>query len=202
MKWILALTLFAVSAFSEAVFQEDVELWAEIDRINQDLAETDELDSSQLELLFRETVEFALSYKLQCQFEDLRSDAFETDCFDEIDAYADRAGPAINVFIMGESNNIGVNVPAFLDVSHADTEAYTFFLVSLGGFYVDGERSGIGTAEFPAWMDRTSSSAQASVDLVKAEEWLGYWQIIYPSLDGYFLTIADETILQLSAEVE
>ncbi len=202
MKWILALALFAISAFSETVFEEDVEVWAEIDRINQTLTEADELNSNDLELLFQETVELALSYKLVSQFEDLRSDAYETNFFDEIDAYADRAGPAINVFIMGESNNIGVSVPAFLDVSHADTEAYTFFLVSVGGFYVGGERSGIGTAEFPAWMDRTSSSAQASVDSVKSQEWLEYWQIIHPSLDGYFLTIADETILQLSAEVE
>lgn len=202
MKWILALTLLTVSAFSESVFQEDAELWVEIDRINQNLTEADELDSNHLELLFQEAVECALSYKLECQFEDLRSDAYETDCFDEIDAYADRAGPAINVFIMGESNNIGVNIPSFLDVSLTDTEAYTFFLVSVGGFYVGGEHSGIGTAEFPAWMDRTSTSAQASVDTVKAEEWLGYWQIIQPSLDGYFLTIADETIMQLCAVVE
>ncbi len=202
MKWILVLALFAISAFSETVFEEDVEVWAEIDRINQTLTEADELSSDDLELLFQETVEFAVSYELESQFEDLRSDAFETDYFDAIDSYADRAGPAINVFIMGESNNIGVNIPAFLDVSHADTEAYTFFLVSVGGFYVGGERSRIGTAEFPVWMDRTSSSAQASVDSVRSEEWLGYWQIIHPSLDGYFQTIADETILQLSAGVE
>lgn len=194
--------MFSVTAFAESVFAEDEVLWAEIDRINGIIEEADHLDSSHLEILFQETVEVALSHELQSQFEDLRTDAFETGDFDEIDAYAERAGMAINVFVMGESNNIGVNTPVFLDISTADTEAYTFFLVSVGGFYAGREISRIGTAELPAWMERTESSVQAEVDPEKAEEWLGYWRTIRPSLNGYFLSIADATIQELAARVQ
>ncbi len=194
--------LFAIPAFAGSVFVENEDLWIEIDRINEIIKGTDHLDSSALEILFQETVEVALSHELQSQFGDLREDAFETEDFDEIDSYADRAGQSINVFIMGESNNIGVNVTAFLDLSIADTEAYTFFLVSVGGFYAGREISRIGTAELPAWMERTESSAQAEVDPEKAEEWLGYWRTIRPSLNGYFLGIADATIQELAARVQ
>lgn len=202
MRFILVLMLFAIPAFAGSVFVENEDLWIEIDRINEILGGTDHLDSSTLEALFQETVEVALSPQLQSQFEDLREDAFETENFDEIDSYADRAGLSINVFIMGESNNIGVNVPAFLDLSIADTEAYTFFLVSVGGFYAGSEISRSGTAELPAWMERTESSAQAEVAPEKAEEWLGYWRTIRPSLNGYFLGIADVTIQELAAGIQ
>ncbi len=194
--------LFMVPAFAGSVFAENEDLWIEIDRINGILEGEDHLDSSNLEILFQETVEVALSHELQSQFEDLREDAFQTGDFREIDSYADRASLAINVFIMGESNNIGVNVPVFLDISTTDTEAYTFFLVSVGGFYAGRENSRIGTAELPAWMERTESSAQAEVDTEKVEEWLGYWRTIRPSLNGYFLSIADATIQELAARVQ
>jgi len=202
LRFILALMLFTISVFAESVFVENEDLWIEIDRINGIIEGADHLDSSHLEILFQETVEVALSHELQSQFEDLREDAFETEDFGEIDSYADRASLAINVFIMGESNNIGVNTPVFLDLSTTDTEAYTFFLVSVGGFYAGREISRIGTAELPAWMERTESSAQAEVDPEKAEEWLGYWRTIRPSLDGYFLSIADATIQELTAGVQ
>jgi len=60
----------------------------------------------------------------------------------------------------------------------------------------------IGAAELPVWMERTEASAQAKGDPVKAEEWLSYWESIYPSLDGYFLSIADETIAGLGLSIE
>ena len=195
MKIILTVVLFALSAIAGAAFTEDTEIWTEIDRINGVIEGAGEMNSDALEELFQETVQVAKSFKLEQQFEDLRADAYATDNFTEIDAYADRAGDAINVFIMGESNNIGVNTTAFLDASTPETEAYSFFLVCVGGFYTENS---IGTAEFPAWMIRTESSFQAMTVPELAEEWLGYWQSIRPSLDGYFLTIADETILTLT----
>lgn len=202
MRLILVMMLFAVAAFAGSVFVENEDLWIEIDRINGIIEGTDHLDSRALETLFQETVEVSLSRELQSQFEDLREDAFKTEDFHEIDSYADRASPAINVFIMGESNNTGVNITVFLDLSTTDTEAYTFFLVSVGGFYAGREVTRIGTAELPAWMERTESSAQAEVDLEKAEEWLGYWRTIRPALNGYFLGIADVTIQELTAAVQ
>lgn len=199
---IVLLLLSALSAFAGTAFTEDTELWAEIDRINEVLGGSGEMDSETLEGLFQETVEIALSSELSQQIEDLRTDAFETDDFDERDEYADRAYDAITVSFLGESNAIGVNTAAFMDMSVPESEAYVFFLVSIGGFYVDGEMQRIGAAELPVWMERTESSAQAKVDPVKAEEWLSYWESIYPSLDGYFLSIADETIVGLGLSIE
>ncbi|MCK5785349.1 MAG: hypothetical protein KAH54_02180 [Candidatus Sabulitectum sp.] len=194
-KYVFVAIFFAVSLFAGSAFTEDVELWAEIDRINGIFQNGDQIDSDAIEELFQETVGVALSMELSRQFEDLRNDAFETDDFTECDGYADRAGPAINVFIMGESNAIGVNTAVFLDLSIPESEAYTFFLVCVGGFYVDGESLRSGTAELPAWMERSGSSAQAVYDPVQAEEWLGYWESIRLYLDGDFLFFADETIL-------
>jgi hypothetical protein len=126
------------SAFGGTVFIEDAELWSEIDRINEVLESTDVIESDSLENLFEETVRIALSYRLSMQFEDLRADAFSTDDFAECDSYADRAGDAVNVFVLGESNAIGVNTTVFLDVCEPESEAYSFFLVAVGGFYTDG----------------------------------------------------------------
>lgn len=201
LRLLLTVMLSGVTAYAGSVFVEDTELWADIDRINIALESSGEMDSAVLEEIFQETVEIALSFELAQQFEDLRMDAFESGDFGLCDEYADRAYNALNVFILGESNAIGVNTAAFLDMSVPESEAYIFFLVSVGGFYVNGGQR-IGTAEFPAWMERSESSAQAVIDSVKAKEWLGYWQSVRPLLDGYFLTIADETILGLRADVE
>jgi len=201
MKIIFAV-LFMFAAFAHAAFTENAELWAEIDRINEVLDGCEEIDSDSLEILFQETVEIALSMELSEQFEELRADAFQSDDFTLCDTYADRAYDAINVFILGESNAIGVNTTAFLDRSPQDSEAGSFFLVCIGGFYVDGQTFLIGTAELPAWMERTGSSAQARVIPEVAGEWLSYWQSILPSLDGYFMAIADETTGALSAYLE
>jgi len=106
---IVLLLLSALSAFAGTAFTEDTELWAEIDRINEILDGSGEMDSETLEGLFQETVEIALSSELSQQIEDLRTDAFETDDYDERDDYADRAYDAITVSFLGESNAIGVN---------------------------------------------------------------------------------------------
>ncbi|MCD4707678.1 MAG: hypothetical protein K8S62_08050 [Candidatus Sabulitectum sp.] len=201
-KWVLPGLLSAVAAYGSSVFTEATELWAEIDRINIVLESSEEMDTDVLEELFQETVETALSLELSQQFEDLRTDAFQTGNYDEINKYADRAAYAITVMLLGESNAIGVNTITFLDRSAPESEAYAFFLLAIGGFYTDGDVQNIGTAELPAWMERAGSSAQAQIDPVKAAEWLGYWQSMRPLLDGYFLTIADQTILELGASLE
>lgn len=196
MRVILVLLVVTFSVSAETVFVENCDLWAEIDGINLILENADELDSETLEGLFQQTVEIVVSSELSQQFEDLRADAFEHDSFQEIDAYANRAGIAVNVFIMGESNNIGVNVAAFYELSTPDSEANSFFLVCTGGFYAGNNQ--IGTAELPAWMIRTESSAQAVIDHDQAQEWLSFWTDIQTSLDGYFLEIANHTILNLN----
>lgn len=200
MKIVVLILIFLLSVVQAGVFTENTELWTEIDRVNSVL-DSGNLDSAALEALFQETVQLALSSELSQQFEELRADAYETDDFTLIDEYAKRASVAIDVFIMGESNNIGVNTAAFLDASTPKTEAYSFFMVSIGGFYTDINDQ-IGTADFPAWRILTESSFQGRTDPEKVEEWLGYWESVKPSLDGYFLLIADATILKLNDLLE
>ncbi len=200
MRIVVVMLFVVLSSVWAGVFTENTELWTEIDRVN-DVLDSGNLDSDALEVLFQETVELTLSSELSQQFEDLRTDAYGMNDFTLIDEYAERAGVAIDVFIMGESNNIGVNTTAFLDASPPETEAYSFFMVSIGGFYTDTSYW-IGTADFPAWRIRTHSSFQGRTDPEKAEEWLGYWESVRPSLDGYFLLIADATILKLSELLE
>ena len=194
---VVVVTLFLLLSSAEAgEFTENTELWTSIDRVN-DALDSGDPDSEALEVLFEETVRLALSSELSQQFEELRSDAYELNDFTLIDEYADRAGSAIDVFIMGESNNIGVNTAAFLDASKPETEAYSFFMVSIGGFYTD-INYWIGIADFPAWRVRAGSSSQGRTVPEKALEWLGYWESVRPSLDGYFLLTADATILRLN----
>ncbi len=200
MKTFVVMLFILLSSLEAGAFTENTELWSDIDRVNE-ILDSGNLDSDALEVLFEETVQIALSSELSQQFEDLRVDAYEVNDFVLIDGYADRASAAINVFIMGESNNIGVNVAAFLDASTPDTEAHSFFMVCIGGFYTDTS-SWIGTAEFPAWRIRTESSFQGRTVPEKVVEWLGYWESVRPSLDGYFLLIADATILRLNDFLE
>jgi hypothetical protein len=202
LKTVVILVLMAMSAYAETVFVEDTELWSEIDRINLVLDSSEEIESAVLESLFQEAVEIVVSSGMLSQFDDLRADAFETEDFTKCDSYAHRAGDALNVFILGESNAIGVNTTAFFDACPPESEAYRFFLVAVGGFYTDGDMEISATAEFPAWIERTESSAQGVVDKTQAEEWRGYWEGIISSLDGYFLTIAEETVQGLNLILE
>lgn len=202
LKTLFLLLFFVFSASAETVFIENTELWTEIDRINQVLENDEVFDSATLEELFEQTVAVALSYDLSQQFEDLRTDAFETGDYSQFDSYADRASEAVTVIYMGESNAIGVNTGFFLDLCEPDSEAYSFFLVTAGGFYADGEMQTIGTAELPAWMVRSGSSSQARILPEPADEWLGYWESIRPQLNGYFLAVADQTMLILKDAIE
>lgn len=201
MRYILMMLVASVCSFCSGEFAEDTALWAEIDRINGVLEVTGSLNSVVIEDLFQETVEIVFPYDLANQFEDLRTDAFMSDDYSLLDAYVDRAASAITVLIMGESNAVGVNTHAFLIRSESGSEAFEFFEIAGNGFYVDGEFGGNGTAELPVWMERSGSSAQAVIDPALAEEWLEIWENLQPSLDGYFLHIADETILGLGGNV-
>jgi len=194
--------LVVISAYAETVFIEDTELWSEIDRINLVLGSSEKIESAVLESLFHDAVDIAVSSEMLSQFDDLRADAFEMQDFAQCDSYAERAGDALNVFILGESNAIGVNTTVFFDACQPESEAYRFFLAAVGGLYTDGEAGVSGTAELPVWIERTDSSAQGAVNTIQAEEWLGYWEGIIPYLDGYFLTIAEETVLGLNRVLE
>lgn len=194
----MMILMFSVYAFGSGEFTEDTALWAEIDRVNSVLEVTGYLNSLALEDLFQETVEIAISGDLDDQFEDLRTDAFDSEDFSLLETYTDRAAPAVTVLVLGESNAIGVNPHAFLSRSEPGTEAFQFFETAGDGFYTDGESARIGTAELPMWMERSGSSAQAEAVLALAEEWFGIWESLQPVLDGYFLHIANETVLGLS----
>lgn len=202
MKSGFGILLFISVVATAAVFAENTDLWDEVDSINQALEQSEQLDSDAIEALFQRAVEVALSGEFSQQFEDLRSDYFDTEDISLFDEYAERAEGAITVFYMGESNNIGVSVSAFLDVCPPESEAYSFFLVSTGGFYVGSEYPQPGTAELPAWMEPSGSSAQAEAVPRLAEEWLGYWETVRPGLDGCFLDVADVTITTLTTALQ
>ncbi len=201
----MILTLLAllttVSTSPDAAFLEDNALWTEIDRINSILEDSGNMDSDVLEELFRESVEIAVSGDLSEQFESIQMYSFESGDYSLTDEYVERAAPGITIMLLGESTAFGVNTIAFLERSNPGSEAYEFFQIAIDGFYVDGDMLRIGTADLPAWMERSGSSAQASVDPDRAVQWLGIWQSLRPSLDGYFLTIADKTIQGLSSEI-
>ncbi|MCK4806534.1 MAG: hypothetical protein KAT09_02755 [Candidatus Aegiribacteria sp.] len=199
-KCIMPVLIIVVYAFGDAAFVEDKILWEEIDNLNGVLEDSGIMDSEVLEEIFEKTVEIAMSYDLSQQFEDLRSYAFESDDYSLFERYAERAGEAITVLWLGESNAIGVNVLTFLLRSEAGSESYEFFQIAGDGFYVDGSTRTIGTAELPVWMERTGSSAQALIDLAVAEQWLSIWQSLHPLFDGFYLSIANETILGLGGD--
>lgn len=178
-------------------FLENRTLWNRIDGINAELAAPGAIQEDELEALFRETVETAQSAEFQNQFEDLRTDAFTSDNFEVLDQYVERAAPAITVLIMGESNNIGVNVEYFLSHAEPGTGAYDFFDLALDGFYVNGAS---GTAELPFWMERSGSSAQAVMDTELAGIYAEIWQAMSIGFHGYYLTVAEETIGSLGGE--
>ncbi len=180
---------------AQGSFQENESVWNEIDLLNQALDADPE--NSELELLFRNAVDLAQSNELAAQFDVLRDEAYTSDDFTDIDEYVERAAPAITVLILGESNNIGVNVGKFLALADPGTPARSFFDLALDGFYVNGR---IGTAELPAWMERAGSSAQASVIPDMAEVYAGIWEGLSIDFQGYYLSVARETMSFLGGE--
>ncbi len=200
-KCILPVLVIVVCAFGDAAFVEDEILWEEIDRINGLLENSGNIDSEVLEQLFEKTVEIAISNELSQQFEDLRTLCFESDDYSLFDGYAERAGDAITVLMLGESNSIGVNTLPFLLCSAAGSESWEFYEIAGDGFYVDGITRTIGSDELPVWMERTESSAQVVVDQTIVDQWLSIWKYLRPQFDGFYLTIANETILGLRGDM-
>jgi hypothetical protein len=194
MKTISAVLFVVACSCVGDEFRENPELWTEVAWVNCFLSGKDTRDSDSLEVLLQRALAISHSSGLSEQFEDLRTDAFESGDYSLLDRYVERAAPAITILVMGESNSIGVNTQGFFERSRPGTEAYDFFQIAINGFYTDGENAAIGTAELPVWMVRTESSFQAVVDPSIAAEWLGIWESLCPSLDGYFQEIAEETI--------
>ena len=197
MKSILCVFLLTTILLADSSFTEDTVLWSQVDSLNDVFTSSESFSSDELELIFEKAADLALSVEFSMQFEDLRADAFAEDNFDICDGYADRASPLVNVFVLGDYNAIGVNVAAFYEKAEESSEAYKFFMVAVGGFYIDGEYRSLGVAEMPAWLIAESSGFLATIDYDQAEEWMSFWYTIKPFLDGYFLEIADETILGL-----
>lgn len=197
MKIVLRVLLLTCVCLANGSFTEDVILWAQVDSLNDVFTSSDSFSSDELELIFEKVADLAFSIEFNMQFEDLRADAFAEDDFDFCYEYADRASPLINVFILGDYNAVGINVAAFFEKAEESSEAYKFFMVAVGGFYIDGEYTSLGVAEMPAWLIAESSGILATIDYDQAQEWMSFWYTIKPSLDGYFLEIAEETILGL-----
>lgn len=191
MKAAAAVLVLSAAAVIGA-FREDAELWAEIDLLNGSRVEAVELED-----LFRTAVEMAQSPELADQFEDLRTDAFSSDDFTEIENYAERAAPGIMVLIMGESNSIGVDPEYFLSLAEPGTQDYDFFDLAMDGFYVNGRP---GTAELPVWMVRNGSSACAVNDPELSSIYAEIWQGMSLGFQGYYLAVAEETITALGGE--
>jgi hypothetical protein len=152
------------------------------------------MESEELEQLFRTAVNLAFYSGLGKWMDSVRTRAFHSGDYAAMDEYVDRAAPALSVLVLGESISIGVNVAYFLQKSTPGSEAYEFFDLALDGFYVDGESTLQGTAELPQWAERAGSSAQAVTDPELASQYSGIWLGMLPEFDGYFRTIAYETL--------
>ncbi|MBD3276769.1 MAG: hypothetical protein GF388_00565 [Candidatus Aegiribacteria sp.] len=183
-------------------FSENTELWKSIDDLNECLEKDGVIPSDQLEELFRSAVDLAFFSELPQQMEELRGYSLRSGYFQLADEYVHRAAPAISVTMMGESNSIGINVTCFLTKSQPGSESMDFFDIASDGFFVDGEYGLIGTAELPAWMNRSGSSAQAEVDDVLAEQYCEIWLEMLPMFDGYFRLLAYETLSGLHGGAE
>ena len=90
---------------------ENLSLWNTIDKINNELSKLDKYPSIDvLERLFKESVTISNSNELSDEFNNLRSEAYDSDNFSIIDQYVNRCKPAITVAIMVEANNMVVNI--------------------------------------------------------------------------------------------
>lgn len=180
---------------------ENLSLWNTIDKINNELSKLDKYPSIDvLERLFKESVTISNSNELSDEFNNLRSEAYDSDNFSIIDQYVNRCKPAITVAIMGESNNMGVNIDYFITICRPKTAEYNFFELAKDGFYTSSNLS-VGTAEFPEWIEQTESSFQGIVVTEKAKTYLQKWQSIQKNQKGFLRDIADTTIYCLQIEI-
>lgn len=189
-----------VTPVGQAVFAENQQLWTQMDALNKELSSyTSYVQADHLERLFKETAQLAGDEDLADEFQKLREEAFETNDFMRIDSYAARCKPGINVEIMGESNNIGVNIEYFLGKSQPGSSDFRFFQLARHGFYLKANSHVIGIAEFPIWIERTESSFQGKTLHDVAKDSIIKWQAIRSQLKGIYRCIADDTIDSLKS---
>ncbi len=181
----------ALLVFLAGSFVENGDLWGEMDRINGALRPG--VAAEELESLFEECLEAALSQELQYQFEDLREEAFTTDDFTALDRYVERAAPCIEVVIMGESNAIGVDPQCFQMLAEPGTESWEFFDLALDGFYYHG----VLATTSAVWLERGESSAQATVNDDLATAYGEIWSAMATGFTGFYREVALETAEEL-----
>ncbi len=188
---------------SEVSQKVESSIWAKIDKINKQLLQIQKDNSASVELEkhFQESLQIALSNELADEFDKMRNEAYNTNNFTTIEQYAKRCQPAINVFIMGESNNIGVNIESFIERFSTSTLEYRFFELAKDGFYFDSETCRLGTADFPVWIERTESSFQGELNIEKAKEQLAKWKSIQQELNGFYKSVAESTIACLEDRI-
>ena len=100
MRCFPALLLCSATAF--CTFHEDQALWSTIDSLNETMEVPGTISANEIEGLFRQALETAVSSELEQQMEDLRADAFLTGDFTVADSYILRASPLITILIAGE----------------------------------------------------------------------------------------------------
>lgn len=177
------------------------QLWENIDSLNRELAgHKGRVSGQALELSFGRAVHIVKNRLLSAEFERLREDAFARNDFKRLDAAIERCRPAIDAFILGESNNIGVNVGFFLKICERGDGYCEFLTLAQNGFYIAGNI--YGTATLPKWIRRTGSSSQGVVLKGEARGYLEKWKTLFPRLSGVYQELARETITSLRAELE
>lgn len=181
-------------------FEQD-QLWTEIDSLNGELAGyPGSLSSRTLERSFGRAINILKNTLLGDEFERLREDAFTRNDFTKLDAAVARCRPAVDAFILGESNSFGVNVGFFLEKCESGDGASEFLMLAKDGFYITECISGI--ASFPKWIERTESSCQGVVRKDAAAAYLERWKALFPRLTGLYRELASETVHALSIELE
>ncbi len=191
------------SITSDSTPRDSILVWSTLESINEKLISIKDSSSTEvLEDLFQKTVQIAFGNDLGNEFDKMRKEAYNSNDFSTIDLFTKSCYPAITVVIMGESNNIGVNIDSFLKRCVPNTETYRFFELSKDGFYYDSEICRIGTAEFPLWIERNESSFQGKTDFEKAKLYLEKWKLIQQKQKGFYRSIAESTIHCLETNIK
>lgn len=191
---LLLLLCISVAANAGSTYGSDASRpWKDIDSVNRVMAKyPSSMPEPLLEGCFARTVEILKDASLGALFDRARDEAFSRGDFREIDACTVRCKPAIDVFVMGESNNIGVNVDAFLERCCPGSRFKAFFLLARDGFVIRDHVAG--TAVFPRWIERTESSFQGRILPGQVKIYLKKWKELLPETSGVFAEIARQTV--------
>ncbi len=171
-------------------------IWHEIDSLNRVFrSRVASMPEPLLEGCFVKAVEILRDPALGQSLESAREAAIIYGNYREMDAFTERCRPAIDLFVLGESDNIGINIPAFIERCHPDSRLLEFFLLARDGFFITERIPG--TAHFPKWIERTESSFQGRILPERARRSLALWKAVRPNASGIFADIARETIATL-----